>query len=62
MNTGVMFYLNNNENTKNFSIGTKTFIGSCGAALWRINLMPIDTYKTTLQVNGPSGIQNLKIK
>ena len=62
MNTGVMFYLNNNENTKNLSIGTKTLMGSCGAALWRINLMPIDTYKTTLQVNGINGVENLKNK
>ena len=55
MNTGVMFYLNNNDQTKNLPLHTKTFIGSCGAALWRINLMPIDTYKTMLQVNGPKG-------
>lgn len=60
MNTGVMYFLNNDEKTKNLPLHFKTFIGSCGAALWRINLMPIDTYKTMLQVNGPKGVEILK--
>ena len=60
MNTGVMFYLNNDDETKNLPLYSKTFFGSCFAALWRINLMPIDTYKTMLQVNGPVGGEILR--
>lgn len=33
----------------------QTGSGSLAAGLWRIFLMPIDTYKTTLQVHGPAG-------
>lgn len=59
-NTGMLYYLNNNDNTKNLSIGIKTFCGSFCAGLWRINLMPIDTTKTILQVHGNNGINILK--
>ena len=62
MNTGVMYYLNHNENTKDLPLSLKTFCGSLGAGLWRINLMPIDTCKTVLQVEGNKGISVLKNK
>ena len=61
-NTGVMYYLNNNQSTENLPIPLKTFIGSMFAGLWRINLMPIDTTKTMLQVHGKEGIPILKEK
>ena len=61
-NTGVMFYLNNNDSTKSLPIPLKTFIGSLFAGLWRINLMPIDTTKTMLQVHGNKGMTILKNK
>ena len=35
---------------------------SFAAALWRVNLMPIDTLKTTLQVNGKDGLKLLGSK
>ena len=48
MNAGVATLL---EDT-NLSLAEKTFAGSCGAGLWRIGIMPIDTLKSSLQVNG----------
>ena len=62
INTGVMFYLNNTNNTRDLSILSKTFIGSFFAGLWRINLMPIDTTKTIMQVHGKKGLLILREK
>ena len=36
--------------------GVKTFCASLSAALFRILITPIDTFKTTLQVHGPEGL------
>lgn len=44
----------------NYSVAEKTFIGSCGAGLWRICIMPIDTFKNSLQVNGSDGMKILR--
>ena len=33
-NTGVMYYLNNNPNTKDLNTATKTFAGSVCAGIW----------------------------
>jgi len=62
MNTGVMYYCNSNEDTKNLPIAVKTFFGSVAAGLWRINLMPIDSCKTIMQVEGKQGIPILMQK
>lgn len=61
-NVGVLTYLNSNENTKEMPIFFKSLLSSGAAALWRINLMPIDTLKTSLQVDGVKGLKNLKLK
>lgn len=37
----------------------KTAAGSIAAGMWRIVLMPIDTSKTAMQVEGAQGLQNL---
>ena len=37
----------------------KTAAGSVAAGMWRILLMPIDTSKTAMQVEGAQGLQNL---
>lgn len=58
-NTGVITFMNSHPYTKDLSIGVKSGCASFAAALWRINLMPIDTLKTSLQVNGKSGINTL---
>ena len=61
-NVGVITFLNNNDTTKDFPILFKSVCASGAAALWRINLMPIDTIKTSLQVLGKDGISKLKTK
>ena len=48
-------------NIQKTSIFDKTVLASCGASLWRINLMPLDTLKTTLQVEGKKEFLFLKI-
>lgn len=59
-NTGIMHYLNNNPQTKDLNTATKTFAGSVCAGLWRVCLMPIDTTKTCLQVEGKNGLKLLQ--
>ena len=61
-NVGVITFLNNNDTTKDLPILFKSVCASGAAALWRINLMPIDTIKTSLQVLGKDGINKLKTK
>ena len=61
-NIGVLVFLEENESTKDINIGIKTSIASFVAALWRINLMPLDTIKTTLQVEGTNALPLLKKK
>lgn len=38
----------------------RTALASCGAALWRVVLLPIDTAKTCLQVDGARGLDVLR--
>ena len=61
-NTGVLELLNSYEKTKDLPLSAKTLCASFVAALWRINLMPIDTLKTSLQVNGKDGLSMLAKK
>lgn len=61
-NTGIMYYMNNNEHTKNLPVGLKSSMCSGGASLWRVFIMPVDTFKTSMQVNGKNGISILKNK
>ena len=61
-NTGIITLLNSNEKTKDLPISIKTFAASSTAALWRMCIMPIDTCKTILQVEGKNGISILKNK
>ena len=61
-NIGVLAYLNKNEKTQDLNIGIKTGIASGVASLWRINLMPLDTIKTMLQVKGKDAFPSLRKK
>ena len=61
-NTGVLELLNSYEKTKDLPLYAKTLCASFMAALWRVNLMPIDTLKTSLQVNGKEGLSILAKK
>ena len=61
-NTGIIYYLNNNPNTKDLPLPLKSAACSLGASSWRVFIMPIDTLKTSLQVDGKDGIKFLKKK
>lgn len=51
-NTGTLSLLNSNDRTRDLPLFIKTLLASINAAIFRILLMPIDTCKTLLQVNG----------
>lgn len=51
-NTGVLTLMNGLPSTADLPVGVKTVCASGAAATWRIFLMPIDTLKTNLQVEG----------
>ena len=50
------------DSTKDLPVALKTVGASAMAGLWRINLTPIDTLKTMMQVEGASGVTSLKTK
>ena len=60
--TAANAYVMNVYQNSDIPVGLKTMIGSFAAASWRIFLMPIDAVKTTLQVEGKSGLSILKNK
>merc|ERR1719238_1285144 len=51
-NTGVLALLGALSSTAGLPIGVRTACASAAASLWRIILTPVDTFKTTLQVEG----------
>lgn len=55
-NTGMLAFLDANDSTRNMPTMLKTMAASGGAATWRIFLMPLDTIKTTMQVEGKNGV------
>lgn len=54
-NMGVLSYMNQSPELKDLPIAVKTSLASFIAALFRVLLMPLDTYKTMLQVEGSKG-------
>jgi hypothetical protein len=61
-NAGMLSLLNQSDSTKNLPILVKTGSASVAAGLFRILLMPIDTTKTILQVEGAKGLPILREK
>jgi len=61
-NVGVLTLLENSEQGRDLPIFVKTFMASTAAAGWRVMITPIDTLKTTMQVEGKEGLKNLKTK
>ena len=59
-NTGILCALQ--EFTPNMPVAQMTAFASLGGASWRIFLTPVDTFKTTLQVQGPKALELLKEK
>ena len=54
--------MNRSEKTKNLPVIVKTVGASLTAATFRIFLLPVDTTKTILQVEGAKGLSILKAK
>ena len=58
-NVGVLALLDSIPETQALPLAVRTAAGSITAGLWRIILMPVDTSKTAMQVEGKSGLENL---
>eukprot|EP00605_Chrysophyceae_sp_TOSAG23-4_P001970 GSChrysophyteH1.ASY1.ANO1.2181.1 assembled CDS len=61
-NAGALALFDSMEQTKDLPIWVKTGGASLSSALFRIFLMPVDTFKTTMQVQGKDGVANLMAK
>eukprot|EP01038_Epipyxis_sp_PR26KG_P010415 gene10415-13991_t len=61
-NTGTLAALDAFEFTEKLPVAAKTVAASVAAALFRILLMPVDTFKTTMQVEGKDGLKKLFAK
>jgi hypothetical protein len=46
----------------NLNKAQKTFIGSIGAGFWRLTIIPVDSFKSHMQVHGKDGLKILKDK
>lgn len=58
-NDGVEAFLLGFESTRQWGVGKQTFFASIIVGLWRMVLMPVDTCKVVLQVDGNDGFRNL---
>ena len=58
-NTGVLAVLESLPQTQHLPLAVKTLCGSILAGGWRIVLMPVDSSKTVLQVEGAPGLKKL---
>lgn len=61
-NAGALALLDSYDATRGLPAAVKTGAGSVSAGLFRIVLLPVDTVKTTLQVEGASGLGKLAAK
>ena len=61
-NVGMISLLNSHENTRHLPTGVKTLLSASAATCWRISLMPLDTLKTFMQVEGAHGLTKLRGK
>lgn len=61
-NTGTLALLDSFESTEKLPVGVKTIAASVAAGGFRILLMPVDTFKTTMQVEGKDGVAKLMTK
>ncbi|KAJ8601859.1 hypothetical protein CTAYLR_002669 [Chrysophaeum taylorii] len=60
-NTGALALLNSYDATANLAAPTKSFVSATVASAWRVCLMPLDTAKTMLQVEGSLASLRLKL-
>jgi len=59
-NVGTLAILNTAASTADLPLFVKIAVGSAAAGLWRIALMPIDSAKTAMQVEGQEGLAALR--
>lgn len=58
-NIGILAFLESIPELQGMPLPLKTACGSICAGLWRIVLMPVDTSKTVMQVEGKEGLEML---
>lgn len=58
-NVGILALLGSLEFTQAWPIPLQTAFGSAAAGLWRVVLLPIDSSKTAMQVEGADGLKQL---
>jgi hypothetical protein len=58
-NVGILALLESTPELQSLPLPIKTAIGSISAGVWRIVLMPIDSSKTAMQVEGADGLKQL---
>lgn len=58
-NVGILALLESSPSTQALPLPLKTACGSFAAGMWRIVLMPLDTSKTAMQVEGAQGLKTL---
>jgi len=61
-NTGMLTVMDNTEATRNLPLFVKTGSASVAAGVFRIFLMPVDTVKSIMQVEGKQGLTKLRAK
>lgn len=61
-NAGVLSLFESNESVRNWPAFAKTMFSSACAASMRIVLVPVDTVKTMMQVEGKEGLTKLQAK
>lgn len=61
-NAGALALFDSMDQTRDLPMWVKTAAASVSSALFRIFLMPVDTFKTTMQVQGKDGVANLMAK
>jgi len=59
-NVGTLAILNTAASTADLPLFVKIAVGSAAAGLWRIAVMPIDSAKTAMQVEGQEGLAALR--
>ena len=61
-NVGVLAFMDNTPSLCNLPVALKTVSASAAAALFRVAITPVDTIKTTLQVEGRDAVGKLQRK
>ncbi|KAF9267085.1 mitochondrial carrier [Marasmius fiardii PR-910] len=61
-NVGILALLDSNSYMKNLPVPAKTVFSATAAAVFRMILTPVDTFKTTMQTQGRQGVSILKTR